>query len=202
MYSEKDYEHLVDALLPRGPIWHRKKGGVLDSILFALSSEAARIDARARALVDESDPRTSVEELERWFEDHGIPSDCVAAIADPSLEQMRQELIAKITSNSGLTAKFFEELAAVLGYTATVTTFESFTCASACNQALYDERWRTSFVLGIAFSEAGTAKLFDTTWSVDQPLARWGNALLECLIRALAPAHVDVIFMYGGEENA
>ncbi len=194
--SEKDYAHLVNALLPRGLIWSRKKGGVLDSILFSLSSEAARVDARARALIEESDPRTSVEELERWFADHGIPSECVAAIADPSLEQMRQELIAKITSNSGLTAKYFEELASVLGYSAKVTTFEEHHVEHDVEMPLADEKWIPVFTLGITISNDSGFDEFTTEWDAEQPLARWGNSLLECLIKALAPAHVEVIFIY------
>lgn len=194
--SEKDYAHLVNALLPRGLIWSRKKGGVLDSILFSLSSEAARVDARARALIEESDPRTSVEELERWFVDHGIPSECVAAIADPSLEQMRQELIAKITSNSGLTAKYFEELAGVLGYSAKVTTFEEHHVEHDVEMPLADEKWIPVFTLGITISNDSGFDEFTTEWDAEQPLARWGNSLLECLIKALAPAHVEVIFIY------
>lgn len=194
--SEKDYAHLVNALLPRGLIWSRKKGGVLDSILFSLSSEAARVDARARALIEESDPRTSVEELERWFADHGIPSECVAAIADPSLEQMRQELIAKITSNSGLTAKYFEELAVVLGYSAKVTTFEEHHVEHDVEMPLADEKWIPVFTLGITISNDSGFDEFTTEWDAEQPLARWGNSLLECLIKALAPAHVEVIFIY------
>lgn len=194
--SEKDYAHLVNALLPRGLIWSRKKGGVLDSILFSLSSEAARVDARARALIEESDPRTSVEELERWFADHGIPSECVAAIADPSLEQMRQELIAKITSNSGLTAKYFEELAGVLGYSAKVTTFEEHHVEHDVEMPLADEKWIPVFTLGITISNDSGFDEFTTEWDAEQPLARWGNSLLECLIKALAPAHVEVIFIY------
>ena len=194
--SEKDYAHLVNALLPRGLIWSRKKGGVLDSILFSLSSEAARVDARARALIEESDPRTSVEELERWFADHGIPSECVAAIADPSLEQMRQELIAKITSNSGLTAKYFEELAGVLGYSAKVTTFEEHHVEHDVEMPLADEKWIPVFTLGITISNDSGFDEFTTEWDAEQPLARWGNSLLECLIKALAPAHVEVVFIY------
>lgn len=193
---EKDYEHLVNTLLPRGLIWNRKKGGVLDSILFSLSSEAARVDARARALIEESDPRTSVEEIERWFADHGIPSECVAAIADPSLEQMRQELIAKITSNSGLTAKYFEELAKVLGYKVVVTTFTEHDVEHDVDSPLTDDRWIPVFTMGITVDATSGFDELTTEWSVEEPLARWGNSLLECLIRALAPAHVEVIFMY------
>ena len=39
--TENDYRHQVDALLPRGPLWKPKKGGVVDAVLYALSREAA-----------------------------------------------------------------------------------------------------------------------------------------------------------------
>lgn len=171
--TERDYSHQIDELLPRGPIWNRAPGSTLDAVLYALGREAARADARINQVLEEADPRTSVEELSRWFDDYGIPSACLEAIADPSQEQMRQELLAKITSNLGLTAAFFESLAGTLGYQAKVTTFTEHDV---------------------------NAEYLDVTWGADEPLARWGNALLECVIRALAPAHVYVIFMY--EEDA
>lgn len=197
--TEKDYEHQINALLPRGPIWNRREGGVLDAVLYALGREAARVDERANSVLEEADPRTSLEELERWFDEWGIPSECLAAIADPSREQMRQELLAKITSNLGLTAAFFESLAGTLGYSAKVTTFEEHTVDCTVGDALWDWQWVTVMTLGITIRSDGNAEYFDTTWTANDPLARWGNALLECMIRALAPAHVYVIFMYEDE---
>lgn len=199
--SEKDYEQQVNALLPRGPIWKRTPGGILDSVLYALSREAARIDARACAVLEESDPRTSIEELHRWFDDYGIPSECLAAIADPSLEQMRQELLAKITSNLGLTKAFFESLAASLGYDAEVVTYRVHTVEDDVEHPLYDEKWTVVMTIGIRVYGGGHAEILDVNWSVKEPLARWGNALLECMVRALAPAHVYVVFMYEEVKN-
>ena len=194
--TENDYRHQVDALLPRGPLWKPKKGGVVDAVLYALSREAARIDARACAVIEEADPRTSYEELERWFADYGIPSECLAAIADPSLEQMRQELLAKITSNLGLTKAFFESLAGTLGFSAEVETYREHNVNDSAECPLYSAEWSTAMTLGVKVRGRNGAEEFNTTWAVDQPLARWGNSLLECVVRALAPAHVYVIFSY------
>ena len=194
--TESDYTHQINELLPRGPIWHRYSGGMLDAVLFALGREAARVDARIHAVLNEADPRTSVEELARWFDDYGIPSACLEAIADPSQEQMRQELLAKITSNLGLTAAFFESLAATLGFQAQVTTFTEHDVNDDVEHPLYDQQWTTVMTLGITIRSDGNREELEVTWAADEPLARWGNALLECMIRALAPAHVYVIFMY------
>lgn len=199
--TEKDYEHQVNELLPRGPIWKRTFGGVLDAVLYALSREAARIDARACAVLEEADPRTSTEELQRWFDDYGIPSECLAAILDPSMEQMRQELLAKITSNLGLTKAFFQSLAASLGYDAEVVTYHVHTVEDNVEHPLYDEQWTVVMTIGIRVYGGGHAEILDVTWRANEPLARWGNALLECMVRALAPAHVYVIFMYEEVSN-
>ena len=198
--TERDYSHQIDELLPRGPIWKRTPGGALDAVLYALGREAARVDARINQVIEESDPRTSIEELARWCDDSGIPSACLEAIADPSQEQMRQELLAKITSNLGLTAAFFESLAGTLGYQAKVTTFTEHDVNDDVEHPLYEKQWTTVMTLGITIRSNGNAEYLDVTWGADEPLARWGNALLECVIRALAPAHVYVIFMY--EEDA
>lgn len=198
--TERDYSHQIDELLPRGPIWKRTPGGALDAVLYALGREAARVDARINQVIEESDPRTSIEELARWFDDYGIPSACLEAIADPSQEQMRQELLAKITSNLGLTAAFFESLAGTLGYQAKVTTFTEHDVNDDVAHPLYEKQWTTVMTLGITIRSNGNAEYLDVTWGADEPLARWENALLECVIRALAPAHVYVIFMY--EEDA
>ena len=81
--TERDYSHQIDELLPRGPIWKRTPGSTLDAVLYALGREAARADARINQVIEEADPRTSIEELARWFDDYGIPSACLEAIADP-----------------------------------------------------------------------------------------------------------------------
>ncbi len=197
--TENDYRHQVDALLPRGPLWKPKKGGVVDAVLYALSREAARIDARACAVIEEADPRTSYEELERWFADYGIPSECLAAIADPSLEQMRQELLAKITSNLGLTKAFFESLAGTLGFSAEVETYREHNVDDTVDYPLYSAEWTTAMTLGIRVHGGAGVEELNVNWDADQPLARWGNSLLECVVRAFAPAHVYVIFSYEDE---
>ena len=106
------------------------------------------------------------------------------------------ELLAKITSNLGLTAAFFESLAGTLGYQAEVTTFVDHRVTDDVEHPLYDEKWTTVMTLGITVHATGGAEYLDVTWGADEALARWGYGLLECMIRALAPAHVHVIFMY------
>ena len=53
--------------------------------------------------------------------------------------------------------------------------------------------------LGIRVHGGAGVEELNVNWDADQPLARWGNSLLECVVRALAPAHVYVIFSYEDE---
>lgn len=199
--SEKDYYLQICRLLPRGPIWKPKQGSILFGVLSAAAAEFARIDARIDRLLDESDPRTSIEMLDTWFKDYGVPSKCLEVISDPTLEQKRQELLAKITSNSPLNAAYFIELGRVLGYEVEVKTFKPHNVMSGVDELIYDDDWVTTFVLDIHVASDTNYELLNTTWDVSQPLAVWGEILLECVIRAQAPAHTHVIFQYGDENE-
>lgn len=199
MFSADDYDKALDRLLPRGPIWRRTPGSVLDSILHAIARELARVDAQADRVLEEADPRTSFDLLQQWFTDWGIPSACLAALADPTLEEKRRELIAKITSSRSLTANFFRDVAETLGYEADIVTYSAFTVKDTADKPLFGTEWNTAYAMGITVRTSSEQRLFNTTWTVDQPLAVWGDRLFECLMRELVPAHVTAIFEYKGE---
>ena len=194
--TKSDYQHQVNALLPRGPIWKRTVGSKIDAILYALECEMARVDVRACAVLEEADPRTSFEEIERWFEDYGIPSECIKAIADPTLETKRQELLSKITSNHGLTKSFFESLARLLGYDAEIETYDAFTVGDSVSEPIYGLEWTPAMTLGVRTKLDGEAELMKVTYPVDSSLSAWGDAPFECVIRSMAPANVYVLFSY------
>lgn len=199
MFSVDDYDKSLDRLLPRGPIWQRTPGSVLDSILHAIAQELARVDAQADRVLEEADPRTSFDLLQQWFTDWGIPSACLAALADPTLEEKRRELITKITSSRSLTAQFFRDVAETLGYEADIVTYSAFTVRDTADKSLFGTEWNTAYAMGITVRTSSEQRLFNTTWTVDQPLAVWGDRLFECLMRELVPAHVTAIFEYKGE---
>lgn len=196
MASSKDYGHLIAHLLPRGKLWRPRRGSKLDALLHAMAEEFARVHNRANAVIEESDPRTSTEELERWFSDYGVPSECLKAFSEPTLEDTRRELIAKINSNMGLTKEFFRSLALSLGYDADVETFDEFTVNSNVTAALYDVGWQSTFVVAVRVRGASHHREFSTLSSANEALATWGNSVLECMVRAMAPAHTTVIFTY------
>lgn len=198
MFTVDDYDQALDRLLPRGPIWKRVPGSILDSVLHSIAIELARIDTKADKVLDEADPRTSFDLLDHWFTDWGIPSACLSALSDPTLEEKRRELIAKILSGSSLTAQFFKDMAETLGYEAEIVTYSAFTVNDSVDKGLYGTEWNTAYSMGVKVKAISTQRIFNTTWTVDQPLSVWGDRLFECLMRELIPAHVTAIFEYQG----
>ena len=60
-------------------------------------------------------------------------------------------------------------------------------------QPLYDTAWNFAWQVNAALNTV-TDITVDST--VEDPLAVWGNALLECVIKRLKPAQTTVLFSY------
>lgn len=61
-----DYRTALQALLPRGAAWTRSPEAVLMRVLAACAEEPERVDERADDLLDEADPRATLELLSDW----------------------------------------------------------------------------------------------------------------------------------------
>lgn len=186
-----DYLAQLQALLPQGPAWPRDAGATLTKLLQAMADELARIDGRAAQLIEEADPRTTDELLADWERVAGLPDSCVTAAQ--STAQRRAALHAKLTTLGGQSTAYFIALAASLGYTVTITEFHLHTVEDDVNYPLYGHPWRFAWQVNAPQNTVGTLSVTDT---VADPLAWWGNELLECVIRRLKPAHTHVLFAY------
>ena len=161
-------------------------------LLQALADELARVDARAENLVDEADPRTTYELLSHWESIAGLPDPC--ATDEQNIEQRRNALLGKLAGTGGQSRQYFIDLAKDLGYAVTITEFSPFDVDSTVDAELYGDDW--AFAWRVNAPET-TVTYFTVASGVDEPLASWGNATLECAIEARKPAHTHVIFAYG-----
>lgn len=100
MFTVDDYDQALGLSLPLRPHLETSSRSMLDAVLHSIAIELARIDAKADKVLDEADPRTSFDLLDHWFTDWSIPSACLTALSDPTLEEKRRELIAKILSGA------------------------------------------------------------------------------------------------------
>ena len=161
-----------------------------------LDAEGSAFDTAqsdAAALLRESDPRSAASMSSDWERVAGLPDTCIA-IGEQTTAQRRAALVARLTQLGGQTPAYFVGLAAALGYTITITEFEPHTVKSTVNAPMRGPQWRYAWRVN---APAQTVTVFRVNGRVSDPLASWGNTVLECVITRRKPAHTHVIFTYG-----
>ncbi len=190
---------MLQALLPPGRLWDalRESGGLFDDLLAALADEFQRVDQRVDDLLDETDPRATVEMLPDWESWAGLPDFCTGGL--DTLQERHEALVQKLTSVGGQSRAYFVGLATMLGYTATISEYRPFVCAgSRCGDVLNGGAevrfyWRVNVADGkVVWFRAGASQCGDSLGLIDRAAA------LECILTHLKPAHTKIIFNYTG----
>lgn len=189
--SAESYLQQLQNLLLRGKAWTRESGSRMTQLLTAIAQEFARVDLRTDDMLDEADPRTTNELLSDWERVAGLPDPCAAE--QDTVELRRQVLIYKLTNVGGQSKQFYIDVAARLGYTVTITEFKKHTVASRVNDPINSVDWVFTWRVNAPQTTVRRAKV---TSRVNEPLASWGNQILECNITRLKPAHTHVQFAY------
>ncbi len=192
MTAEQYREQLL-AASPRGDAWPRDPDSVFAETLHGLAIELARIDARGDDLIEEADPRTTLELLTDWERAFGLPEKCLAL--PDTLEERRLVLHEKVTRIGGQSPGYYIAVAARLGFVITITEFRPYTVADTVDTPIYGIDWIFAWRVN---APAETVRYFTVPSGVNEPLADWGNEILECVISRLKPAHTHVQFAYGG----
>jgi uncharacterized protein YmfQ (DUF2313 family) len=188
------YRDQLISLQPPGAAWTTEPGSTRWNMLTALAVEVARIDLRAAELREEADPRTTVEMLPDWERVAGLPDPCAGQAQ--TLAERRQRLVAKLAARGGQSRAYFIGVAAQLGYTVTIEEFPQFTCTSRCNEALNPASVRWQYAWRVR-APANTVRVMTCQSGCDEPLATWGNQILECVLGRLKPGQTTLIFAYG-----
>lgn len=187
------YNDQIEALLPQGKAWPREAGTNMRQLTRALAEEFARIDGRSSDLLREALPSTTLEMLADWERAAGLPDTCVAVAQ--TLQERRNALLAKLTNSGGQSRAFFIALAEYLGFTVTITEFRPFRAGiSSAGDAVCDDEWW--FVWRINAPETTVTYFRAGLSAAGEPLRKWGNELLECVMNRVKPAHTHLIFGY------
>lgn len=192
--ADTDYLRQLQALLPPGPAWSKDEGDLLTRLLAGLSGELARVDGRAWQIVEEADPRTVAELFADWERVAGLPDACAQAFGgEQTVAQRRSALVGRLTTLGGQSPAYFIALAAAIGYAITITEFSEHTVNDDVEHGLYGPAWNFAWQVNAALNTV-TEITVDST--VEEPLAAWGNALLECVLNRLKPVHTAVLYSY------
>lgn len=189
-FSHAAYVRQLRALLPRGVLLTVEQNSVLTKVLEAVALELARIDARAKDLVSEIDPRTATETLGDWERVLSLPDERVTAIP-ATTEERRIVITQKLTTREGANFAFYARLVAACGH-------ELITITKYANDVL---RVGARCGNGVSYPDA---RCVDSNWAyafrlviAEGPIPPGlPRADLERVIRHVTHAHILTFFAY------
>lgn len=195
MATAEQYAAFLQKLFPVGAAWPTDKTARVTNLQQALADELARIDFRADVAIQESDPRQATELLPDWERVTGLPDDCVLQVG--ILQARRDAVAARLSQLGGQSKAYFISLAQQVGFNVSVTEFFPFQVGrSVSGDSLTNGDWIYAWRVN---APEETVRVFTVGGSVaGEPLATWGNDLLECTINRVKPAHTVLQFGYGG----
>lgn len=162
-----------------------------------LAAEGRALDAalgRASALLDESDPRSTVHLLTDWEGVAGLPDE--GELLPTTVQERRNSVVARVTGIGGQSRAYFIALGTSLGYEVTITEFRPFRAGqSAAGDPVNSAEW--VFVWRVNAPQTTITSFRAGQSAAGEPIRRWGNEALERVMGRLKPAHTRLLFGYG-----
>ena len=190
------YKQFLKGLFPYGKAWNAESGSRMDNLIGGMADELVRVDGRVRALITETDPRTTVELLSDWESMLGLPDECTPT--GQTVDERRRQVRQKYTAQYGQNKAFFIEVASFLGYDVDIQEcFWSFRAGhSSCGDSLTNEAWKHWWKV---ITDDGVFTYFLAGGSsCGDPLKKLAEDTLVCTFEKLKPAHTKIIFEFGG----
>jgi uncharacterized protein YmfQ (DUF2313 family) len=188
-----DFLRAFQSLMPRGRVWNSDPSSVQTKVQAGLTASYEVQTTRSNYLLVDAFPATTYELLPEWESTLGLPDPC-AGVA-PSVQVRRQQVVARLSNAGGQSAAYYIGFAQRLGYGITVTNYAPFRCGqSTAGQQLGNQDWFFTWSINAALN---TVVRFAAGQSAaGDPLASWGNQILECEMSEVAPAHTILQFHY------
>ncbi len=181
--------------LPDGAVWENKYNSEsnLGKLILGLASEYFRLSVLIEDVMTEIDINQTNDLILDWQQSVGIPDDCLPVSG--SLEDQRRDILLKLTNYGGVqSAEEFEALAALFGYTATVSTATRNGVFSLYFPIrFFDSRKVAVHTILVDLEESRAV------FALDFPIefSSGVSGIIECLFRQLAPANCQLLFRYG-----
>lgn len=192
-YSAADYLFALQALLPRGRVWPRDPDAVQTKVLTGLAQVYARTNASANQLLVEALPSTTFQLLPEWEATMGLPDPCAGV--SPTIQGRRSQVVARFTGVGGQSVAYMVGFAKRLGYTVTVQQYAPARVGQGrVGQRLNGPAWAHAWSINSALNTVVRSRV--GTAAAGEPLASWSNAVLECELKSIAPAHTTLFFTY------
>jgi uncharacterized protein YmfQ (DUF2313 family) len=191
--QEEAYAAQALALLPHGPAWPRTAESVVARLASSLAQPFRRVHERLCALLAEATPITADALLADWERVLGLPDPC--APAAQTVAERRARVLQRLAAIGGQSRAYYIEIARALGYQIEIEEFRPFMAGfGRAGDPLYGVPWR--FAWRVVAPETTRRYFRAGEGRSGEPLSSWGNEILECTIRRVAPAHTVVLFAY------
>ncbi|XAZ52055.1 YmfQ family protein [Pseudomonas simiae] len=179
-------------LLP--PVSYDGNAPLLSATIEAEANALTQSDIQAEAVYSAifADSGVGLDDWERLL---ALPDPCLVGVPQ-STRQRVQAVVSKLQARGGQSRPFYIALAKALGYDITITTFHHARAGIArAGDRVYggdwDFTWRVNApAVTVTYALAGLTAAGD-------PVASWGNKLLECRLSQLKPAESILLFGYG-----
>jgi uncharacterized protein YmfQ (DUF2313 family) len=192
-YQASDFLSVIHALTPRGLAWPKSATAVMAQVMSGLSPTWQRHTEQNNNLLIDAFPSTSVQLLSNWEAALGLPDPCAGA--SPTLQGRQAQVVARFAGSGGQSIPYFTQYAATLGYTITVTEFTPFRMGQqGMGCPLGTQDWAFAWQINSP-AEAITYFAMGQSY-MGQALASWGNAVLQCELTEISPAHTILNFSY------
>ena len=190
-HTAADYAAMLRKLLPRGVIWTASPESNLARLLAAFGAELARLEGDVQRLLRELDPQQTLEALEDWEEELGLPDECFLT---ETIEARREAIVRKLQRGGFMNASFYVELARSHGYeSAVVEEPHPFHAGSLTGDRVYSESF--VYVFYVVVSASDSVHFFRAGSIAGERLREWDMSL-ECVMQKTKPAHTRVFIIY------
>lgn len=184
----------MQGLLPRGRIWPRDSDAVQTAVLSGLAPSYERASARANFLLSDSFPATTYELLPEWESTLGLPDPCAGV--QPTIAARQAQVLARLTGGGGQSVQYFIDYAAKLGFTISVQQYKPFRMGqSRMGDALGGADWAFTWAVKAPYVSIIPFRMGQS--AMGDALQSWSNAVLECELNEIKPAHTILRFIYG-----
>ncbi len=195
MLNVAEQTKILTGYLPEGKAYLAKS--IPDSNLYKFLRACAfsylSLNGDIEAMFDELDPTTTEDLISEWEREFGIPDDCLDVAA--TLEERRNNIIAKIKMDGVTTVEDFEALADVFDIPVQVSPGYDF---SALPFILGESVLGGSdiyFTMFVDFPESFDVNRLPFTLGVDK-LGSFSSNIVQCLFDKLKPADVQAIYRF------
>jgi uncharacterized protein YmfQ (DUF2313 family) len=190
----EQFRDVMLALMPRGFAWPTEPNSNWGQLFMALAEEFTRIDIRNESLLAEFYPRTTLELLEDWEKNYGLPGQCIHEVQ--TLNERHRALLTKYRLVGRQDKQFFIDVAADLGYVITITEYDVNHPGPQTEYngfPLTGSAWNYVWQIN---AQLETLQLRTYPSSYSGPYGAFSIELLECTLRGLAHDHRALFFAY------